>query len=110
MDPTPIPVVTSTAIMPETRVPATIMMNPGDSLGNMESIDRGMHIQDTLELQQEYLTAQHKNIPGFNHFMPNVQQHADTRLLEQAGKHPVTAVNMIDAAKNRMNTSDNLGF
>jgi len=110
MDPVSIPVVTSTAMMPETRVPATIMMNPGDSLGNMESIDRGMHIQDTPKLQQEYLAAQHKNIPGFNHLMPNVQQHADTRLLEQASKHPITAINMMDAdkfqlEKNRTNSS-----
>jgi len=99
MDPAAIPVVTSNAMMPETGTPAVMMMNPGDSLGNMESIDRGMHIQDTPKLRQEYLTAQHKNIPGFNHLMPNVQQHADVKLLEQSGKHPVTAVNMMDAGK-----------
>ena len=95
-------IVTSPAVMPETGASGVMMMNPGDSLNNAESIDRGLHIQDTSELQQEYLDVQHKNIPNYNSLMPQVQAKADARLMEQAVNHPVSAVNMIDVDRMRL--------
>jgi len=102
LEPTKIPVVTNPAIMPETGEKGIMMMNPGDSLNNIESIDRGMHIQNIPELQQEYLDIQHKNIPNYDNLMPQVQAKTDTRLMEQAANHPVSAVNMIDVDKIRL--------
>ncbi len=91
---------TTQAVMPETGESARLMTNPGDTINSMENLDRVHNRFGTLEGQQEYLNVQRNNVPHFESLNPEIQNRVDQRLMEQLNKHPFSAENIVDAAKD----------
>ena len=100
MEPAGYHVVTEKAIMPETGIPAPILMNPGPVLNQMGVVNTGHQIMDSPKLQHEYLDMQHNQIKGFDRFSPTVQAQSDERILEQLRNHPGSAGRMFEAMRN----------
>ncbi|MDH3764873.1 MAG: hypothetical protein OER82_03585 [Nitrosopumilus sp.] len=100
MEPPQINVETTQAIMPETGESARLMTNPGDTINNMENLDRVHNRFGTLEGQQEYLHVQRNNVPHFESLQPEIQNRIDQRLVEQLEKHPFSAEKIVDEVRN----------
>ena len=93
-------VITAKTVMPETGQNASIVMNPGSMINQMESVNTGHQIMENTQLQQEYLEMQHNQIKGFDKFNPNVQAKADEKLLEQLHNHPGSTGKIFEDARN----------
>jgi len=99
MEPPRINVIAETAVMPGNIPNATHMINPGDSINNMESINRGYQIFDNPQSQQEFLNIQRQNIAQYENLTPQIKHQVDTTLMEQLQKHPVSAGKIVDFAR-----------
>jgi len=99
MEPPRINVITETAVMPGNIPNATHMINPGDSINNMESINRGHQIFDNLQNQQEFLNIQRQNVAQYENLTPQIKHQVDTTLMEQLQNHPASAGKIVDFAR-----------
>jgi hypothetical protein len=88
------------AVIPETGQVASIVMNPGVMVNEMDYVSNGHNIINDSSLQQEYLNMQHNQIKGFDRFNPGVQAKADIKLLEQLHEHPGSAGKMFESMKS----------
>jgi len=91
MEPAGYHIITEKAVMPETGIPAPIVMNPGPAINQMDTINTGHQIMENPQLQREYLDMQHNQIKGFERFSLDVQTQTDERILEQLKNHPGSA-------------------
>ena len=99
MEPPRVNVITETAVMPG-NIPNSIhMINPGNSINNMESISRGYQIFDSPANQQEFLNIQRQNVAQYENLTPQIKHQVDTTLMKQLQNHPASAGKMVDAAR-----------
>lgn len=99
MEPPRVNVMAETAVMPGNIPNATHMMNTGDSITNMESINRGHQIFDNQQNQQEFLNIQRQNVAQYENLTPQIKHQVDTTLMEQLQNHPASAGKIVDAAR-----------
>ena len=94
------PIIEKTVI-PETGQNASVVMNPGEIVNEMNYVSTGRDIMENPSLQQQYLEMQHNQIKGFDRFTPSVQEKADVKLLEQMHEHPGSAGKMFEDMKSK---------
>lgn len=102
MEPAGYHVITEKAVMPETRIPAPIVMNPGPVINQMDVVNTGHQIMENPQIQHEYLDMQHNQIKGFDRFSPTVQAQTDEKILEQLRNHPAAAGRMFEEMSGNM--------
>lgn len=92
---------TESAIMPGNIPNATQVSDFDGSLNNMESVSRGVDVNDSPQQQQEFLDVARGNVRNFENLKPEIQNQVDQRILEQLHEHPASAGKIIDSANGK---------